>query len=101
MEESGPTEIREAAEAFNLMQRRIRRFVEDRTRMLAAISHDLRTMLTRFRLRAEYIDDGEQRAKALSDLTEMQALRDAILSGTASNEDYTNLEVPACTSSPL
>ncbi len=80
MDESGPTEIREAAEAFNLMQRRIRRFVEDRTRMLAAISHDLRTMLTRFRLRAEYIDDGEQRAKALSDLAEMQAMLDATLS---------------------
>ncbi len=80
MAESGPTEIREAAEAFNQMQRRIRRFVEDRTRMLAAISHDLRTMLTRFRLRAEYIDDHEQRAKALADLTEMQAMLDATLS---------------------
>ena len=80
MEETGPTEIREAAEAFNQMQRRIRRFVEDRTRMLAAISHDLRTMLTRFRLRAEYIDDDEQRTKALADLTEMQAMLDATLS---------------------
>ena len=80
MDESGPTEIREAAEAFNQMQLRIRRFVEDRTGMLAAISHDLRTMLTRFRLRAEYIDDDEQRAKALSDLAEMQAMLDATLS---------------------
>ena len=60
MDEIGPTEIREAAEAFNQMQRRIRRFVEDRTWMLAAVSHDLRTMLMRFRLRAEYIDDNEQ-----------------------------------------
>ena len=80
MEETGPTEIREAAEAFNQMQRRIRRFVEDRTRMLAAVSHDLRTMLTRFRLRAEYIDDNEQRTKALADLAEMQAMLDATLS---------------------
>ena len=80
MDQSGPTEIREAAEAFNQMQRRIRRFVEDRTGMLAAISHDLRTMLTRFRLRADYIDDDEQRAKALSDLAEMQAMLDATLS---------------------
>jgi signal transduction histidine kinase len=48
--------------------------------MLAAISHDLRTMLTRFRLRAEYIDDDEQRAKALADLAEMQAMLDATLS---------------------
>ena len=80
MEESGPTEIREAAEAFNQMQRRIRRFVDDRTRMLAAISHDLRTMLTRFRLRSEYIDDDEQRTKALADLAEMQTMLDATLS---------------------
>jgi signal transduction histidine kinase len=76
MDEIGPTEIREAAEAFNQMQRRIRRFVEDRTRMLAAVSHDLHTMLTRFRLRAEYIDDN----KAHADLAEMQAMLDATLS---------------------
>jgi signal transduction histidine kinase len=80
MDESGPSEIRAAAEAFNEMQRRIRRFVEDRTRMLAAISHDLRTMLTRFKLRAEYISDDEQRAKALADLDQMQAMLDAALS---------------------
>jgi len=80
MEEAGPTEIREAAEAFNQMQRRIRRFVEDRTRMLAAISHDLRTMLTRFQLRAEYIDDAEQRAKATDDLARMREMLDATLS---------------------
>jgi signal transduction histidine kinase len=80
MEESGPTEIREAAQAFNQMQRRIRRFVEDRTQMLAAISHDLRTMLTRFSLRADYIDDEEQRAKTLADLAEMQSMLEATLS---------------------
>jgi len=80
MEETGPTEIREAAEAFNQMQQRIRRFVEDRTQILAAISHDIRTMLTRFALRAEYIDDDEQRAKALADLAEMRDMLDATLS---------------------
>ena len=80
MDESGPTETRDAAEAFNQMQRRIRRFVEDRTRMLAAISHDLRTMLTRFRLRADYIDDEEQRAKAVADLNRMREMLDATLS---------------------
>ena len=95
-EESGPTEIREAAEAFNQMQRRIRRFVEDRTRMLAAISHDLRTMLTRFRLRAEYIDDDEQRAKALADLAEMNVRLDATLSfarDDASAEPRTSVDL--------
>ncbi len=96
MEESGPTEIREAAEAFNQMQRRIRRFVDDRTRMLAAISHDLRTMLTRIRLRSEYIDDGEQRAKALADLAEMQTMLDATLSfarDDASAEPRTSVDL--------
>ena len=96
MEESGPTEIREAAEAFNQMQRRIRRFVDDRTRMLAAISHDLRTMLTRFRLRSEYIDDDEQRAKAIADLAEMQSMLDATLSfarDDASAEPRTSVDL--------
>jgi signal transduction histidine kinase len=80
MDEAGPTEIREAAEAFNQMQHRIRRFVEDRTRMLAAISHDLRTMLTRFQLRADYITDDEQRAKAVEDIARMREMLDATLS---------------------
>lgn len=80
MDEKGPTEIRRAAQAFNQMQHRIRRFVEDRTQMLAAISHDLRTMLTRLRLRADYIDDPQQQAKMLADVAEMQDMLDATLS---------------------
>ncbi len=80
LSESGPSEIREAAQAFNLMQRRIRRFVEERMHLLAAISHDLRTPLTRLRLRAEFIDDPEQRKKALADLDEMQAMIESTLS---------------------
>ncbi|WP_458098014.1 hypothetical protein [Roseomonas sp. WA12] len=51
-----PAELRETISAFNAMQAQIRRFVEDRTTMLAAISHDLRTPLTRMRLRGEFID---------------------------------------------
>ena len=72
--ETGPSEIREAAQAFNQMQRQIRRFIDDRSLMLAAISHDLRTMLTRFRLRIEFIEDAEQRGRAEADLTEMQSM---------------------------
>ena len=80
LSESGPSEIKEAARAFNLMQWRIRRYVEERMHLLAAISHDLRTPITRLRLRAEFIGDPEQRRKALADLDEMQAMLEATLS---------------------
>ena len=72
--ESGPAEVATAAAAFNTMAANIRRFVADRTQMLAAISHDLRTPITRLRLRAEFLDDDEQRAKMLADLAEMEAM---------------------------
>lgn len=68
----GPKEVRSAAAAFNGMQDRIRRFVEDRTRMLAAISHDLRSPITRLRLRTEMLPEGEQRTRMLADLADME-----------------------------
>jgi signal transduction histidine kinase len=77
--EAGSRELRAAAAAFNRMQARLRRLVEDRTRMLAAISHDLRTPLTRLRLRVELIEDEAARAKAERDLDEMQAMLEATL----------------------
>ncbi len=77
--ESGPREVREAAQAFNGMQQRLRAFVEDRTEMLAAISHDLRTPITRLRLRAEFIEQPDQQKKVLLDLAEMEAMIDAAL----------------------
>ena len=79
MPEAGPTEVAKAAHAFNTMAERIRRFVGDRTQMLAAIGHDLRTPITRLRLRAEFMDDDEQRRKMLSDLDEMEAMVAATL----------------------
>lgn len=79
MDENGPAEVKRAAKAFNRMQERLKRFVDDRTRMLAAISHDLRTPLTRMRLRAEFVDDEEMRAKMLADLDEMEAMIGATL----------------------
>lgn len=72
--ESGPAEVRRAIRAFNDMQDRIRRFIEDRTQMLAAISHDLGTPITRLRLRAEFVEDEEQKNKMLADLDEMEKM---------------------------
>jgi two-component system, OmpR family, sensor kinase len=77
--ETGPSEIVTAAQAFNTMAARIRRFVEDRTFLLTAIGHDLRTPITRLKLRAEYMEDEEQRAKMLADLDEMEAMVAATL----------------------
>ena len=72
--ESGPTEIRQAAAAFNAMQGRIRRQVQHRTHMLAAITHDLQTPLTRLRLRFEKVGDAELRQKLVDDLAVMQSM---------------------------
>jgi signal transduction histidine kinase len=72
--EQGPTEIRRAAAAFNLMQARIRRQIRHRTHMLAAITHDLQTPLTRLRLRLEKVGDAELREKLIGDLAQMQQM---------------------------
>lgn len=80
LEERGGRETRAAARAFNRMAGRIRALVDDRTTMLAAISHDLRTVATRLALRAEFIEDSEQRTRALADVEEMRAMLDATLS---------------------
>jgi signal transduction histidine kinase len=72
--ETGPLEIRQAARAFNTMQARLARFIEDRTRILAAMSHDLKTPITRMRLRAELLDDDETRRRFEADLDEMQSM---------------------------
>jgi signal transduction histidine kinase len=77
--ETGPTEVATAAAAFNTMAARIRRFVQDRTELLTAIGHDLRTPITRLKLRAEFIDDEEQRGKILADLEELEAMVSATL----------------------
>lgn len=72
--EEGPVEVRRAAVAFNWMQTRLRGLFAERTRILAAVSHDLQTPLTRLRLRAELMDDETLRDKMLADLAAMQAL---------------------------
>jgi len=77
--ERGPEDIRKASRAFNQMQDRLTRFVRDRTLMLAAITHDLRTPITSLRIRAEMIEDGENKDRILETLAEMQALTEATL----------------------
>lgn len=77
--EAGPLEVQRAARAFNRMQTRIQRQIEDRERMLAAVSHDLRTPITRLRLRAEALDDAALKAKFDHDLADMEALVSATL----------------------
>jgi signal transduction histidine kinase len=78
----GPREVQATMQAFNRMQERLRRFNDDRTRMMAAMSHDLRTPLTRLRLRAELVEDQEQQRKMLAELDMMNEMVDSILAFT-------------------
>ncbi|HET6971491.1 MAG TPA: ATP-binding protein [Phenylobacterium sp.] len=78
LEVRGPAEIGVAARAFNEMQLRLQRYVEDRTAMVGAIAHDLRTPLTRLRFRIESLPE-EQRAKYASDLDQMEEMITATL----------------------
>jgi signal transduction histidine kinase len=77
--ETGTVETRQASRAFNTMQARLRSLIENRTRMLTAISHDLRTPLTLLRLRAENVPDESERQKMLSTIAEMEAMVGATL----------------------
>jgi signal transduction histidine kinase len=77
--ETGTTETRRAARAFNDMQTRLHNLIENRTRLLAAISHDLRTPLTLLRLRAETVENVQERDKMLSTIAEMDSMIGATL----------------------
>ncbi|SPK76092.1 ATP-binding region, ATPase-like:Histidine kinase, HAMP region:Histidine kinase A, N-terminal (plasmid) [Cupriavidus taiwanensis] len=74
LDENGPTELARAARAFNALSDRIAHFVAERVQILAAISHDLQTPITRMKLRAEMAEDSEERRKMVNDLTEIQKL---------------------------
>jgi signal transduction histidine kinase len=71
---SGAAEIRQASAAFNAMQARIRQHIQQRTEMLAAITHDLQTPLTRMRLRLEKVHDEELQQRLIDDLSAMQQM---------------------------
>jgi len=72
--EDGPLEVGRAAHAFNTMQARLIQFIDERTRLLTAMSHDLKTPLTRMRLRAELLEGAELREKFEKDLLEMETM---------------------------
>ena len=72
--ESGPTEVRQAAQAFNHMQTQLQRHMAQQTQVLAAIAHDLQTPLTRLRLKTEWVNDDSMRQRMQADLSEMQDL---------------------------
>ena len=74
LKESGPKEVAATAVAFNRMQRRIREQIEERERLFSAVSHDLKTPLTRMRLRAEMLDDDYQRERFCASLDELDSL---------------------------
>ena len=95
--ENGPTEVATAAAAFNTMAARIRRFVQDRTEMLTAIGHDLRTPITRLKLRAEFMEDEDQRRKMLNDLDELEAMVSATIAfgrDAKTTEPVASLDLP-------
>jgi signal transduction histidine kinase len=96
--EDGPVEVRRAAIAFNTMQSRLATYLKERERMLAAVSHDLRTPITRLRLRAELIQDESLREKFSRDLAEMEAMTGATLNflrGAGSDEALQPVDIMA------
>ncbi|MFO1129726.1 MAG: ATP-binding protein [Rhodospirillales bacterium] len=93
---TGPREIRQVAGAFNTMQARIGRLIADRTQMLAAVSHDLKTPITRLRLRAAFIGDAEARRMVEADLDEMEKMLEAalvFLRGEATQEESRTVDL--------
>ncbi len=86
--EDGPQEVARVATAFNAMQRRIAEQVAERIQILAAISHDLQTPITRMRLRADFLGDSDAKEKLQGDLQEMQTL---VKQGLALAREYDNI----------
>ncbi len=84
LDEAGPAEVRRAARAFNTMRERIQRLVSERMQALAAVSHDLRTPITRLRLRSELMDHAATRDLVDADFAEMEGMIDNVV-GNATN----------------
>ncbi|MBW8836884.1 MAG: HAMP domain-containing protein, partial [Burkholderia sp.] len=90
--EDGPKEVARVAAAFNAMQRRIAEQVAERIQILAAISHDLQTPITRMRLRADFLGDSDARERLQGDLQEMQTL---VKQGLALAREYDDIGPPS------
>lgn len=97
LSEDGPLEVARAARAFNAMQERINTYMTERMQILAAISHDLQTPITRMRMRADMMDDSGQREKLNHDLKEMEAL---VKEGVAYARTLHGTSEPPCTIDP-
>lgn len=94
LKERGARELLRATRAFNSMQERLRRYLDSRTQVLAAMSHDLRTPLTRLRLRVESIDDDDLRQRCVEDLDEMSnMIRGALSVFRGLNDEETPVPV--------
>jgi len=96
--EDGPREVRALAVAFNDMQRRIGRLIDDRTQALAAVSHDLKTPITRLRFRIEDVANPEARSSIAADLDEMERMLDqtlAYLRGDRADEEVKPVDIVA------
>ncbi|QDD88577.1 ATP-binding protein [Pseudomonas oryzihabitans] len=90
--EEGAQEIREVTRAFNAMRERIARYLDERAQLFSAISHDLRTPITRLRLRAELVDDEVMQAKLVRDLDELDLLVKGALQCVKDTDIHENLE---------
>ncbi len=77
--ERGPAEVRATAKALNSLSTRLKRAMESRMRLVAAAGHDMRTPITRMRLRAEFVEDEEEREKWLSDVDELERIADSAI----------------------
>ena len=96
LDETGPAEVRRAARAFNTMRERIQRLVAERMQALAAVSHDLRTPITRLRLRSELMEDEATRNLVDADLAEMEVMIDSTLEflrGGVSSEAFRPIDI--------
>lgn len=92
----GPTELRQAIEAFNVMQDRVRRFVQERTQVVSALAHDLRSPLTAMRLRVEMLEPSEDKDRLVVLVEEMEEMTEASLSfgrGVSTDEPMTEVDL--------